>query len=315
MYLLRNDITLKNLLWRIKDIMKKNNPLVSIIIPTYNRSDVLKKCLLHLNELTYKNFEVIISDASDNDASEKVTSHICPQAIYFKVSPDRKGCITQRNDVFDKSKGSIIAYIDDDSLVFPDWLNKIVDTYTLSDDVGGVGGRALRGDILYWDGKTPIGRINPDGYLTEGFDGNCGEVIEVDNLIACNMSYKRNALEKIGGWDEWYDCERAETDLAICVKKAGYRILYNPKALVDHIGSPRIDTKRFSLLYDYRTQRNHVYMLIKNYGVFSKISIFYLTKSTIMETYKCAGRIVKSVLRLILNQTAKIIGLVRGILK
>jgi len=284
-------------------------PLVSIIIPTYNRSDVFKRCLEHIEKLNYQPYEVIIVDASSNNETRRMIAEY-NKIKYIKIDSSKRQQCRQRNIGIQKAKGEIVAFLDDDSLVYPDWLDEIVSAYSFSDNVGGVGGRALRGEHIYWDGKTPIGRIKNDGFLTEGFDGDPGGIIEVDHLIGCNMSYRKDVLDKIGNIDERFGYGgRWETELAIRVKKAGYKILYNPKAVVNHLGAAREGVKRFSLIYQYRMNRNHMYMLVKNYGFFNKKTMLYILKSTFIDIYKCLGRIVKAIIVSILNITAKAIGL------
>lgn len=289
-----------------------NNPLVSIIIPTYNRPDVLKRCLKHIEKLTYQPYEVIVVDASSNDKSRIVVTGYA-KVSYAKIDSSKRQLCRQRNIGIHKTKGEIVAFLDDDSLVYPDWLNEIISAYNFTDNVGGVGGRALRGEQIYWDGKTPIGRIKDDGFLTEGFDGDPSQIIEVDHLIGCNMSYRKDVLEEIGGFDERIGFEREETDIAIRVKKADYKILYNPKAVVNHLGALREGMKRFSLVCQYRMNRNHMYMLVKNYGIFHRVTIFYLFKSTLMDIYRCIGLIVKAIITLFLTTFAKITGTFSGI--
>jgi GT2 family glycosyltransferase len=293
-------------------ICNNHNFLVSITIPTYNRPDSLSKCLKNIVELKYTNYEVVVIDASTNEASEEICNKHFGNLRYYRVSNDKRGCVKQRQESYLQAKGDIVVFIDDDSMVYPNWLNEIVSTYN-DDKIGAVGGRALRGNNIYWDGKTPIGTVRYDGFLTDGFDGDPGKIIEVDHLIGCNMSVRRDVLDMINGWDPWYDIERGETDLLIRVKKAGYKILYNPNAVVDHIAAPRQGTKRFSFIYKYRMQRNHVYMLVKNYGFFSKKTQLYLIKSIAKDFYLSLGRITKTIIKLVATIIANINGLLSGI--
>ena len=292
--------------------MKDIKPLVSIIIPTYNRPDVLKKCLNHINNLSYKAFEVVVVDASSNDKSKQLLDAF-DDVKYIKIDSSKKQQCRQRNIGTSEAVGEIILFLDDDSFIRADLINEIVKTYDENNEVGGVGGRALRGKDVVWDGKTPIGRLRNDGFLTEGFDGDPGKTIEVDHLIGCNMSYRRSVLNEVDGFDEYIGSEREETDLAIRIKKAGYKILYNPKAEVNHLGAAREGVKRFGLVYQYRMNRNHTYMLVKNFGFFSKISILYLMKSSLKELYLCVGRIGKAVIKLSVNLFAQVNGLIHGL--
>jgi glycosyltransferase involved in cell wall biosynthesis len=106
---------------------------ISIIIVTLNRPNELKTVALPSTvDQTYKNFEVIVWDASDNDESKRVCSEFaakCPTVNlrYFKAP--RKGLASQRNDALNEARGDIIFYIDDDAAISADGLQSLLDTF------------------------------------------------------------------------------------------------------------------------------------------------------------------------------------------
>jgi GT2 family glycosyltransferase len=167
-----------------------------------------------------------------------------------------------------------------------------------------------------WDDISPIGVVRNDGFLTEGFDGDPGKLIEVEHLIGCNMSFRKDVLHKIGYIDEIYgQGGRWEVDLTLRAIMAGYKVLYNPKAVVDHLGSPRQEIKRFSLVYNFRMTRNHCYLLVKNFGLFNKRTIIYILKQITQVIFKAIGRALKGILSIVYTVVAVLIGSLRGLLK
>ncbi len=110
-----------------------NPTSISIIIATLNRPDELKTIALpSMADQAYKNFEAIIWDASDNDASEKTCSEFAAKypAVklrYFKAP--RKGLASQRNDAVKEARGDIIFFIDDDAAISADGLQSLHDTF------------------------------------------------------------------------------------------------------------------------------------------------------------------------------------------
>lgn len=112
--------------------MKNDKPLVSVIIPTYKRGDMLTKAIDSVINQTYKNIEIIVID--DNDPSskyraetkEKLSSYIQSKVIrYIENEKNLGGCIT-RNRAVEQSKGEYIAFLDDDDIFFPTKIEKQV---------------------------------------------------------------------------------------------------------------------------------------------------------------------------------------------
>ena len=83
------------------------------------------------------------------------------------------------------------------------------------------------------------------------------------------------------------------------------------KRCLEHVRE--LSYQPYEVIYQYRMNRNHMYMLIKNYGFFSKITLLYLTKSTFRDIYKNIGRIAKAIITLFLITFAKIMGTFSGI--
>jgi len=106
---------------------------ISIIIVTLNRPDELETIALpSMVDQTYKKFEVIVWDASDNNESKRVCSefaakHPAIKLRYFKAP--RKGLASQRNDAVKEARGDIVFFIDDDAAISSDGLQSLHDTF------------------------------------------------------------------------------------------------------------------------------------------------------------------------------------------
>ncbi|MGC8533888.1 MAG: glycosyltransferase family 2 protein, partial [Candidatus Parvarchaeum sp.] len=115
---------------------------ISVIIATRNRADALETISLpSLLKQDFKDFEVIIWDASDDDKSKNVVEKFIqsyPDMIirYFKAP--RAGLASQRNDAVKMAKGDIIFFIDDDSKVSKDGLTAIYEAFQCNKDIIGV---------------------------------------------------------------------------------------------------------------------------------------------------------------------------------
>ena len=102
-----------------------NQPLVSVILPTYNRAYIVSKALQSVLSQTYRNFEVIvIDDGSTDNTKEIITNISCKDSRvkYFRNN-ENKGPAGARNVGINLAKGELIAFIDDDEW-FPNKLEK-----------------------------------------------------------------------------------------------------------------------------------------------------------------------------------------------
>lgn len=147
-----------------------------------------------------------------------------------------------RNSGIAASSGSIIAFIDDDAMPSPEWLPMLAEMYQRP-DVAGAGG-----------GAEPVWATARPAWFPREFDWVVGcsylgmpEVTqEVRNLFGCNMSYRRELLDALGGFRLGYGCD--ETDLCI---RLGQRwpekkLLHVPEAKVFHkVPESRTKLRRF----------------------------------------------------------------------
>ena len=111
-------------------------PLVSIITITYNRADLIHRCIESIQKQTYRNYEHIIADGNSSDNTEEVVnSYNDPHIKYLKLN--RNGCSFQLRSGADIAKGKYITFLDDDDEYLPEKIEKQVDLFeSLSDDYG-----------------------------------------------------------------------------------------------------------------------------------------------------------------------------------
>lgn len=110
-------------------------PLVSIIIPTYNRTEYLKYTLESVINQTYPATEIIVvDDGSPNTKTQTLCQHY-KNVAYYKIE-NSGGPATPRNFGFKQSKGQYIAFLDDDDLWLPDKLSKQVKILEENPDFG-----------------------------------------------------------------------------------------------------------------------------------------------------------------------------------
>ncbi|MDD5005781.1 MAG: glycosyltransferase [Candidatus Omnitrophica bacterium] len=249
--------------------MINNNLTVTVAINTFNRPRDLSKCLDSLSKQSYRNFDVAIVNGGDKKpVGELVKNFNLPIRI---IQQGKTGLVEARNLCWRQTHSDIVCIIDDDLVVSPFWLKEIVETFLSDEKIGGVSGptliserrRKLRDLILlvkrfekgniFWrslgsfylnfilEGRVnEVGRILRGGIFTLGSNfPDCLKkegLLEVDYLEACHMCMRRKLIEEVGGFDYCYGGvgDWSEPDLAFRIKKLGYRLVFNPRAVTEH---------------------------------------------------------------------------------
>jgi GT2 family glycosyltransferase len=256
-------------------------PSVSVVVVTYERPTFVARCLDHLLAQTVAPEQIMVVDSSIGDDTGRLVRHRYPSVIY-EVSPTGRGATaTARNLGYARTGGDVLAFIDDDAFAEPDWLERLLPFFE-DPTVGGVGGRQIRhqpGELE--EGVDAIGLLRQDGTLTGHFAADPGRPVSVDHLLGASMSFRRAAIDRIGGIRDGYagTCIREETDLCLQVTRAGFRLVYAPDAVVEHVAAPYAKGERFDLRYAYWAQKNHLILLIRNFGLTAPIVRAYASTS------------------------------------
>lgn len=240
----------------------ENQPLTSIIIVTRNRPDYLKNCLKLLNQQSYSNFEIIVVDSSDE--TNQFIEKSYPKIKYIRYHQGKNMAISRNIGILN-SIGEIVVFIDDDCFVEKDWVKEIAKSFN-EPQIGGVGGRVIQENVsLYTDDPSQVGRITPNGLLLGFFDYDGQESFTVDYLVGCNMSFRREILEKLGGFDPIFSVWN-DVDMSMRVRNLGYSLIFNPKAKLVHkmVRRDLLPRERATFTSQYVYKRNYAYVLFKN---------------------------------------------------
>ncbi len=271
-------------------------PSASVAVVTYERPAYVARCLDHLLAQTVPPDQIIVVDSSKGDDTARLVVDRYP-TVRYEVCPSGRGATaTARNLSYTLTSGEVLAFVDDDAFAEPHWLERLL-PYFDDPSVGGVGGRQIRGQPgELAEGIDAIGLLREDGSLTGHFAADPGHPVEVDHLLGANMSFRRAAIDRIGGIRDGYrgTCIREETDLCLQVALQGYRLVYTPDAVVEHVAGPYAKGRRFDLRYAYWAQKNHLILLIRNFGLAAPVVRAYLRSSLREAAAEGAGRAARS---------------------
>lgn len=244
-------------------------PTATVAVVTYERPDYVSRCLGHLGAQTVMPLEVIVVDSSTSNETFRLVRDRFPEVKYVRNPMGHGAMATARNMAYSMARGDILVFIDDDAFAEPEWLERLLPGFE-DPAVGAVGGRQIRGQPgELTEGVDAIGRLMSDGTLTGNFAADPGRPVTVDHLLGANMAFRRTVLDALGGIRDGYTgtCVREETDLCLRVGHAGYRLMYRPDAVVEHVAAPYAKGQRFDLRYAYWAQKNHLLLLMRNFGV------------------------------------------------
>jgi GT2 family glycosyltransferase len=240
-----------------------------VVIVSWCRPDHVRSCLEHLARLPSQPDEIVVVDASPDDETAAVVKDF-PGVRRVMFSGGAGHMTTSRNVGLLHVSGDIIAFVDDDVNVRPTWLHGLVNAFA-DPTVGAVVGRTCNGiPGEESEGVDAIGRMLPEGELTGNFAADPGALVEVDHGIGANMSFRREVLARLGGFrDDFAGVGglREDTDVFLRLRALGYRAVFSPEAVVDHVGAPHVRGQRFDFRYTFWARRNHSLLLARNFGL------------------------------------------------
>lgn len=219
--------------------IKKNssNPEVSIIIPIYNNVRLTLECIKSIRNYDIKrSYEIIIVDDASADLTEKIISTL-PGVKYIR-NGENLGFIRSCNKGSLEAAGNYLLFLNNDTVVRANWLEALVGTFEEHDSVGLVGsklifpnGRLQEAGGIIWRNASAWNwhRNRNPSHPASNY------VRDVDYVTGASMMIPRTLFEQLGRFDERYQHSYYEdTDLAMAVRKAGYRVLYQPLSVVVH---------------------------------------------------------------------------------
>lgn len=218
-------------------------PRVSVLVPSYRRPDELRRCLAALGVQSHRPEEVVVGARSGDEAAIGVVNAARTAGLPVTVAfTPTAGVVAAMQAALDASRGDIIALTDDDARARPDWIAGLLAHFASAPEVGGVGGRdwqprergtAQRVGIAQW-----YGRVIGNHHLGHG------PPRDVDILKGVNCAFRGHLLRAVG-FDARLHGTGAQMywELGVCLplRRAGWRLVYDPQVAVDHDIAPRHD--------------------------------------------------------------------------
>lgn len=231
-----------------------NKDLISLAICTYNREDLLASMLGSLahQTLSSEKFEVLIINNNSSDNTDAViekfrSAH--PNLQIRNIFESKQGLSNARNTAFSEAIGDYIIYIDDDEIMRPDFLESYFDSIQMNGAYTVLGGRIVIHPIANkpkWFGPNMEGwySIYDHGEVSFDITQEMVDKKEIELPVGGNFAIRVSFLKEIGGFDPKLGRNKdqllsgEETKVFQEVLRRGLKILYEPRAIVEHVIEP-----------------------------------------------------------------------------
>lgn len=283
----------------MKKLQRKNSPVLSIVIVSYNTKDILANCLQSLvNVKDELDFEVIVSDNGSSDGSvELVSDHY--SWVTLLNNKKNLGFSKGNNQARKIIKGKYVLFLNSDTLVHKSTLSESVSYLEKHQDVASMTCKIVlpngkldpdtrrsfpRPDVALFH-FSGLDRVFPKsrlfgkywyGYVDEDTEH------EVDVIQGAFHLVRKEVLDKVGWFDEDYFLDGEDIDLCWKIKKLGYKIAYYPKVHITHLkkASKKKQKESFAIVSGvrameifYRKRMWSEYPVLLNYLVLLAIKV------------------------------------------
>jgi len=238
---------------------------VTVIIPNYNGLKFMEVCMKALEKQTYKDFEIIFVDNASSDNSVEYMSENYPEVKRIIMS-ENTGFSSAVNVGIKASNTPYVILLNNDTEVDKNYIKALVEAMDLDKRIFSASSKMIQyhnreliddaGDmysILGWAYQRGV------GHSVNGYDKPC----KVFSACAGAAIYRRELFEIVGYFDEMHFAYLEDIDVGYRARLYGYLNVYEPKAIVYHVGSGTSGSK----YNDFKVKlaaRNSIYLNYKN---------------------------------------------------
>jgi hypothetical protein len=210
--------------------------LISVVVVNWNRKELLRACLASVERQEGVPFETIVVDNGSVDGSADTAEGEFAARVIRNAG--NRGFCAANNQGIAAARGEFIALLNNDAEAAPGWLAALHRACSSGPEVGMAASKILvwedprridkAGHLIFPDGQN---RGRGSGALDEGQFDRPEEVLWPDG---CAAMYRKEMLDRIGGFDEDFFAYGDDAELGLRARIAGWLCLYAPRAVVRH---------------------------------------------------------------------------------
>ncbi len=244
--------------------MPQANPAVSVVIPTWKRSDLLRNCLESLRHQTFADFQVVVVSSGAGAAAEELAREFGCTLIRFD---ENRGFAAAVNAGIASTHSEYVLLLNDDVELESAWLAKTTGLLAVRPDISFCCGKLLQSDGRTLDNAGDALSMG-GGAWRLGFGRPDSPEFSVEKpLLAVSFTaalFRRAVFEQVGGLDEDFISYLEDMDFSIRLWRERLRGLYLPQALARHHGGATLGGAESPQVFELLT-RNQLLLLAKHY--------------------------------------------------
>ncbi|MCC6862840.1 MAG: glycosyltransferase family 2 protein [Bryobacterales bacterium] len=211
--------------------------MISVVVVNWNRRELLRRCLISLEQQRDVEFETLVVDNGSTDGSAAMVAAEFPGVRLIRNQRNRGFCAAN-NQGIQAAGGEFVALLNNDAEAHPEWLRSLRRVFDERPKLGMVASK-----ILVWEDPRRIDKaghlIYPDGQNRGRGAGetDAGQYDHLEETLwpdGCAAMYRRAMLDQIGGFDEDFFAYGDDAELGLRARIAGWECLYVPEAVVRH---------------------------------------------------------------------------------
>jgi len=267
----------------------EKQPLISIVVLNWNGLDDTKICLEHLRHLDYPNFEIVLVDNGSSSDQKDYLRALTD--VVFVDNPVNRGFTGGHIDGFKRASGEFIMLLNNDAVIQKDYLKIALKDFS-DPSVAAVGGRSY-----FWNKEQPLLDTQNAFYAYQEIDPVTGEARmmssdfgvkqEVNNVSGSATIIRRSVIDEVGYLYDRFFAYFEETDLFARIKRAGFKVIYDPRLCIWHRNGASSGASSGSYFFYYQIFRNRFIFAARNFDgrslakfflIYTKISGYSLAK-------------------------------------
>jgi GT2 family glycosyltransferase len=256
-------------------MVKSTDHRLSVIVVNRNTPDLLMDCLRHVfdSELAESPQVIVVDNGSTDDSVARVRG--CYPHTEVIEAEKNLGFAAANNRAFERAQGDLLLLVNTDAMIEPHCAARLMDLMREDPSVGMAGPQLVNQDgspqTSYEAVPTlateTLNRSLLKRLFPRRFPGKHRRLFgpeQVESLIGAVMMVRREALEDVGEFDEDYFFFLEETDLAVRMRKAGWKVVHEPRALAVHLQGATAGAYRAAARIEF--YRSRYLFFVKHYG-------------------------------------------------
>ena len=236
---------------------------VSAIIPTWNRAYLLQSILSNFAAQTLPPDQIVVIDNGSTDATQLVAREFGVDLLVF---PENRGFALAVNEGIAKATGEWLLILNNDVLLEPEWLERLLAAATQEDAWFAAGKLLQKGELGMLDGSWEL--VSRAAYAWRcGYGRPDGTIWSTKRQISLAPMtaalFHKRVFEKIGLLDVRFESYYEDVDFGVRCCLAGLKGIYEPAAVAMHMGKSSFGKQSYRVMY--LTARNQVLLLAKHY--------------------------------------------------